>query len=98
MTVNEKFRSLFPLKGMITQEIIDNSDRYCSNNCVGALTLKAALGENFELICVNVGLWIDVTGYVLTKDNYTTRLKTLEEIPMMKVLEPQEVTFVLDNK
>ena len=83
--------SLFPMEAYITQEIIDNSSRYLTKKCIGALTLKTILPEEFK----DKASWGDtktqevIPGYIIT---------TEEGISMMDVIEPQKVTFIITKK
>ena len=84
---------IFPLKGFITQEIIDKSYTYDTYNCIGTNTLREALGEDVKLF---YGLgWGRTVGC-----NYHIReggvcIGTVEDIDFMRVQSPQEVTFII---
>lgn len=86
---------LFPLKGYITQEIIDNSNVRDVYNCIGYNTLVQALGsENCEKYFSVMG-WGNTSGSQRTKEDVSVLITTVEEVDMMDVTEPMEVTFIL---
>ena len=81
----EEFKKLFPLKGKLTQEIIDNADINSILRCRGARAIKEALNsDNFDIS------WGRVDGFI----NYYP-VTTIERIDFMKQETPMEVTFIL---
>lgn len=95
MTNTERYKSLFPLKGIITQDIIDNANISSINNCIGSLTLKAALGDNIDLLDCSGGLWGNSYGSNHIKDGGFVRITTTDGVEMMGVNKPMEVTFIV---
>lgn len=92
MTKIEQFKALFPLKGRVTQEIIDEADIDDWQNCVGALTLSEALGENIQLVDkIN---WGNDRGFPKV-DKETVILTTKEKYNMMGITKPVDVEFIL---
>lgn len=91
----KQIKSLFPIKAMITQEIIDNAEKMSGTKCFGALTLKSVLPSELHQSIV----WLNKSGLILkdsekvceTQDFFIT---TEEEVSFMLVDEPQEVTFI----
>ena len=82
---------IYPLKGQVTQEIIDKAVLSDMFSCIGALTLKQALIDiGFDVTDpkykpkwgVNIG-WVG--GTVVCTDTY---------LSLMAVKEPCEVTFI----
>lgn len=100
MTKMEQFLSLFPLKGEITQEILDKTTidtRTDSKRCPGALTFTAALGENIKLLDGPVK-WL--VKYAYFGENRIDKecipgITTLEGIRFTLVDKPQTVTFII---
>lgn len=84
---------VFPLKGFITQDIIDKSVLMDTTNCIGANTLKEALGENINLFDY-IG-WAIHSGANSSKERGSVRITTVEGIDLMEVKRPQEVTFII---
>jgi len=82
--------NIFPLKGRVTWEILMSSQRMSVRGCVGAVTLRTALGEFANGRIVR---WGNQDG-VVDDDAITT----LEEVEMMNITEPTEVTFILKPK
>ena len=83
------FEALFPLKAMVTQEIIDNANIMDTRNCIGALTLKSVLPKYTDSL-----EWGAISGNIIT-DEGIVHISTFKLVDMMMVKEPQEVTFVL---
>lgn len=85
-------KNIFPLQGYITQEIINKANIYDVCSCIGALTLKEALGDNirfFEKIS-----WGNSSGNN-TFNGKPVSITTEEDIYFMGVTTPQKVTFIL---
>lgn len=89
----EEFKSLFPIKAKITQEIIDTAELYDNKNCIGAKALREVLPEKFKL---KADWGADNT--VILIEGYRVYLTTEERINLMKVTEPMDVTFILDKR
>lgn len=87
----EEIKALFPLKGQLTQEILDNSNTMDIYSCNGANTLKQSLGDIGENV-VTWGAWFGIINEYSTKD---FKIGTLEDLDFMYATEPQEVTFIL---
>lgn len=87
--------NLFPLKGKITQEIIDKADTMDPSNCIGALTLGAALEGKItkEDSIISWGVYTGLNEI----NGQAVRLTTEEDIDMMDVIKPQKVTFIIDE-
>lgn len=93
--------SLFPLKARITEEIIERANIYNTRSCIGALTLEEALSK-YSITQFSIG-WGTKKGALISTAGYFTtdpecnpiQISTEEEIDMMKVLYPEEVTFVV---
>lgn len=89
--------ALFPLKGKVTLEIIEKAVLMDGGNCIGALTLKEALGVNND--GRNLISWMSVNGGIMAenidRDFHYCVLTTEEEVRMMQVVEPMEVTFII---
>lgn len=92
----EQFKLLFPLKGEITQEIIDSANIFDIANCIGALTLKSALGENLQLV-ESKSLWGSYTGFINLVDETKVSIGTIENTNFMNVTKPQLVTFIIES-
>ncbi len=86
---------VFPLKGFITQEIIDKSNVNDTSNCIGTNTLKEALGENTNLFDY-IG-WARHSGANSSIEKGSIRITTVEGIDLMEVKRPQEVTFIISE-
>lgn len=96
----EQFKALFPLEGMITQEIIDKGKNDVSNpeRCIGALTFQAALGENVNLFDKMPRWMVRASSWVNEIDNHSApMITTTEGINFMHVRHPQAVTFILQE-
>ena len=85
----QEIKSLFPLKAMITQEIIDNARLYNTKRCIGALTLKSVVPDD------SVD-WGDLSGYIESDEYSRVWITTRGRVSMMDVIKPQEVTFILE--
>lgn len=96
MTNLEKYISLFPLQGELTQEIIEKAHPYNTRECQGALTLKAALGENISLLA-NGDCWGSNQGVQSIKEGGEVRLTTMENLCFPHAKTPQKVTFIIDK-
>lgn len=90
-----KVEDLFPLKGEVTQEIIDTAGKYSIIDCIGAKTLRIAVESRIN---------IELRGYDLTWGSHSGsivhehslfNIGTLEDVNMMRITEPQTVTFIL---
>lgn len=102
MTTKQKYESLFPLKGYITQEIIDSAEVTHPGKCIGAMALRNALGENINLIHKKWrdNIWGYKNGQQIISvpegaDFDSVRLGTIEGIDLTEVRTPMEVTFIL---
>lgn len=91
----KQFLALFPLKGQLTEQIINNADVYNTDDCRGARTLTAALGDNISLIYGKVK-WGDTFGGC-TVDGANIFLSTEMNTNFMEAKEPQTVIFVVDK-
>lgn len=105
------FESLFPLKGEITPAILQKADRRDTKRCVGARTLRAALGEQFATYFSGKGGaevlhdpeadyfgWGAYCGNVRTRQGGEYLIGTEEGLQMMEVTEPQAVTFIISKR
>lgn len=102
----QKLLDLFPLKGTVTKDIIENSDVYKSSNCIGVWTLKAALSNNLQPFEDVEFLWGSYSGGVFKKES-SNNGKTIfissyaesgESLDMMKIERPTTVIFKLNPK
>lgn len=93
------FISLFPIKGKITQEIIDTADVNDINNCIGSKTLKSVIPKKFHKYII----WGDSFAQINLGDG-PVKLSTMESYifistenstNFMDVIKPTNVTFVL---
>jgi hypothetical protein len=90
----EVISTLFPLKGSITQKILDNSDVIDTGNCVGYNTLHEAFGEiEFEKGAMS---WGNTSGSIRLDDG-SLHLTTEDKTQFMNVEEPTEVVFVISH-
>lgn len=88
----DDIRALLPLKGNLTQEIIDTSKYHNPLDCPGRNTLKAALGELGSHIQLT---WAGDTGTVYDKNIHEwIILTTVQKINFMRS-KPTEVDFVM---
>ncbi len=91
MTVR-RFKKLFPLKAMVTQEIIDAANIDSSSYCIGALTLKSLFPTQWSS-------WARTDGHISIKEGRSMEqyipLRTMGDVDMMEIKEPTEVTFML---
>lgn len=90
ISLMDEFKALFPLKGIVTQDIIDNANVLSVVKCIGAQSLRNALPEKFK----NYTSWGKVDGTMTIGLDYLT-VGTIENIDMMEVKKPIEVTFVV---
>lgn len=86
MTI-EEFKALFPLKARVTKEMISKANLSSINNCIGAKTLKSIFPNNK---CT----WGNWCGSVVVEDEQIL-LTTIDNIEVMDIVEPQEITFIL---
>lgn len=92
-------KELFPLKGTITQEIIDGSNIHCIRECIGANTLRAALREAGVMDRLDPAdpiFWGRWGGDIMLVNKAVLRIET--DIDMMEVTAPQEVIFTLSKE
>lgn len=92
----QELMDLFPIKGYLTQEIIDKADIGNTANCRGALTLKAALGDNLKYFKQD-SMWGAITGTVSVISGGEFDITTKEGINFMTTNEPQDVLFYVCN-
>jgi hypothetical protein len=88
----EKLKALFPIKVKITKEIIEEGRKslWDTSRCIGALTLKSVLPEEFK----DRATWGVYTGGV----SYSKiRVTTEEGIDIMEVKKPRTVNLILSN-
>lgn len=98
------FKSLFPLNGIVTQDIIDTADIDDIHNCIGAKTLKLALPKKFHKYIVWGSSFSFINlgdkRFTFNDDENFTWVQSLNadtETPLnlIDVTEPIEVNFVL---
>lgn len=107
----EEIIALFPLKAQISEETLEQANRYDVLDCVGYRTLKSALPEMSNDIA-----WGTVKGslYITSKDEFRKEqirdtedgvyskhvvyIGTIEGINMIDVRKPMEVTFIVVSK
>jgi hypothetical protein len=93
----ENIKQLFPLKGQITQEIIDSAKLSHPQECIGALTLKQSIASAGITDSLFIG-WGIVGGTIdksTVDPNSSLAVGTEDRVNMMTVKEPTEVTFIL---
>ncbi len=92
----EQIKALFPLKAMVTQEILDSAIVLSSSRCYGALTLKSVLPDELK----NSISWFDKEGLLSNsleeQDFYITTQEGVEFLSGDKIV--REVTFILVEK
>ena|SRR5688572_1691033 len=89
----EQFKVLFPLEGQVTQDILSNARLLNPWECIGALTLKAALGEEVVSKIQDIS-WRNWDGCVRLGNDYIN-IGTQENIPVIDIKQPQELTFII---
>jgi hypothetical protein len=88
-------KTLFPLKAEITQEIIDGANTYSVTKCIGAKTLRTAVESKTNTVFSTFAItWGSHSGNIETETS-PLNIGTEEDINMMRVTEPQTVTFKL---
>lgn len=92
-----KIKSLFPLAVEIDQEIIDKADIVNVSECIGALTLRKALGD--KLLKDMSANWYNRSGRIQVKKSYMCKsfsviINTQENIDMMEVKKPESVILI----
>jgi hypothetical protein len=91
----QTIRALFPLKGKITKEIIEKSDVKSIFKCIGANTLRAALGDNINLLLEGKPIsWGRTTGSVHF-DDFSIAIGNEGDIDLMEVRNELEVVFTI---
>jgi len=90
--------SIFPLKGQVTRKIIIDAHVFNPLSCIGALTLKAALGDNVNLFKLLV--WGSDISYNSLLDGTSVIIRSKTEsgdsICMMNIKKPTTVYFHLE--
>lgn len=92
----EKLLDLFPLKGKVTKKIINNSDKYDVNNCIGVQTLKNAMGNKLKLTGGKEAMWGCDSGGFFKKGDDTileSYYVTGGLVNMMKIKKPTHIIF-----
>lgn len=87
----EEIRGLFPATVQITQDIIDNARIGNIYQCIGALALKSISPEELNT------RWGVTTGKIGVGD-VVFNITTVEMVSMMRISEPQEVTFIIKSE
>ena len=96
----EQVKKLFPLKAVITQNIIDSADVWNVEKCKGALTLKSVLPDELK---DNV-TWGANDGFIFERESKGSeevqmiRIATEEGVNMIYIEEPLEVTFIIKEQ
>lgn len=88
-------KDLFPLKGNVTEEILQNKNLYNTEDCTGARTLKAALskaGVNINDFDIR---WGTHTGTISRSGKEIIVTSTFN---MMRVEKPLEVTIEFEEE
>ena len=98
MNTTEQYTSLFPMKVMVTQDIIDKGSVNLRNSskCIGALTLLKGLGHNKKLLEDGCGMWGTSVGYQYLTNGSEFKVGAFvkeEPIDLMGTTEPIEVEF-----
>ena len=91
----------FPIKFTVTEEIIKAANIFNATNCIGALSLKAALGKNSDLCnswCSGYGhlRWDNRLGDLAGTEVWSVNDKG-ESINMMEITHSREVIFTLEQ-
>lgn len=90
----KELKSLFPLQGKVTEDIILNSVRREIYNCPGANTLRQALLDKGVTLGEYEIYWGVNYGFIKLGDNHEFKIKTVEEIDFMDdPLSLYHVTF-----
>ena len=101
----EFYELLFPLKGELTGEILENTKATRHNpwECAGVKTLIAALGENAPPIKnddysndQDYVAWFSEDGRIYVDGSYIG-VTTEEDIDFVKAIYPTSVTFILQK-
>lgn len=92
-----KIKALFPLKFKVTNKIIEWSNREDIHNCIGANSLKEALGITERNTTVKIS-WGRTDGNVELKSkdgksSITLYVSNKDKVDMMKIEKPRTVTF-----
>lgn len=97
-TKQKKFKALFPLKTKITKETIDevlkNGNLWSTGKCIGALTLKKALGKNVSLLDNPNDIW-GLSNGTMSVGGVDITLTTKSGKNMIDVRTPRQCTFIL---
>ena len=91
--------SLFPLRGMLTSEILKDGDRGIRASCPGARTLLNALGEHRNLLHEAKGImWYNRKGILTLKDGDKLIVTTVQHVAFMYQTKPMQVTFIIKQE
>lgn len=92
MSVDD-IKQLFPITTTITQEIIDEGLKniHDVSLCIGAIALKNVLPKELH---DNVK-WGIKTGIIYITNNLTVWITTTDDIIMIGVRKPREITFIV---
>lgn len=100
MSALDKYKALFPLKVMVTQEMIDEGsiDLQDPNTCIGARALRAALGDNVSMLGDNthMGIWGHSDGRHFLADKSHVVIDSFigdKKSSMVSIKVPVEVEF-----
>ncbi len=97
-TLAEKYAKLFPITRNVTKTIITKAQGhlYDGARCIGALTLKAALGANFkDKDLIQEGIWGASYGELKFVDGTRLTITTEEKLDMMEITTPTKVTLII---
>lgn len=80
-----------PIKFKITKKIIEEGKKniYKTHKCIGALALEAAIKDTAYST-----RWGCVSGIIFREGYESIQITTLENIDLMEIKKPQEVTFI----
>lgn len=96
-TLAEIYAGYFPIKRNVTKTILKKAVIVDPKNCIGALTLKAALGEKLKLTdLLSESIWGDRYGTFEFTDGSTLNITTEGRMGMMDIKTPTTVTFIVN--
>lgn len=92
----ELFLACFPLKGILTEEILNTARAHDPLHCRGAVTLRNALGnDNLNLTDDNIVIWGRTYGLAYV-GGLTIVITTVEKLDFMDANTQSTVTFIAE--
>lgn len=86
----DTLKELFPIKVMVTKEMINEADKSNPYKCIGAKALRSVMPKQFA---GNI-TWSNITGTIYGGLD-SLLIGTEEKLPMMCITKPMEVTFTV---